>query len=230
MTEVRVALDQEASRILADPRAYQEVLDRVRRRERGRRLGAIAVALLVSTAGLGGTLTLLSNRALGPTSGEATPLWPQANFEQAKGAQERADAGDPGFTWQLGGREVVERFAIEQLGWSGVWFHEIENKDEIAADVGPFDDPVRLSAQGQLGSVRVFVTACEAIPGNQCAAAYVTVERLVRDDETGVWTVIDVDSTSVAYPEPVSAESPLERSAMTPDAGAGRTAGGVSSA
>jgi len=66
-----------------------------------------------------------------PTSGE---MWPQTTLEEVRAAQERADAGDPDYTWQvdakLGGGdhdlaerlsdgrvEFVDRFLREVLGW-----------------------------------------------------------------------------------------------------------------
>jgi hypothetical protein len=58
-------------------------------------------------------------------------IWPQSSMEEVQEAQERADAGDPDYTWQLApdfekslasggyseGPEVLTRFLREQLGW-----------------------------------------------------------------------------------------------------------------
>ena len=54
-------------------------------------------------------------------------MWPQTSLEEVREAQQRADAGDPGYTWQLDpelvgdaepwGAEIFERFLREELGW-----------------------------------------------------------------------------------------------------------------
>jgi hypothetical protein len=55
------------------------------------------------------------------------PLWPQSNMKEVREAQERADAGDPDYTWQVDrvlddGRgpfdaQIFNRFLTEKLGW-----------------------------------------------------------------------------------------------------------------
>lgn len=57
----------------------------------------------------------------------ATGWWPQSSAEEVAEAQERADAGDPDYTWQLDpeldgdaapwGAEIFARFIEEELGW-----------------------------------------------------------------------------------------------------------------
>ena len=60
--------------------------------------------------------------------------WPQANLDEVRLAQDRADAGDPDYTWQLDpeldgdeapwGAEIFARFIEEELGWekfTGGW-------------------------------------------------------------------------------------------------------------
>ena len=59
-------------------------------------------------------------------------MWPQATVEEVRVAQERADAGDPAYTWQVDPQlidpsswnqdeppkiELVDRFIREVLGW-----------------------------------------------------------------------------------------------------------------
>jgi hypothetical protein len=61
-------------------------------------------------------------------------MWPQSNLEEVREAQERADAGDPPYAWQLDetldgdaapwGAEIFARFIEEELGWeeyTGGW-------------------------------------------------------------------------------------------------------------
>jgi hypothetical protein len=66
-------------------------------------------------------------------------MWPQTTLEEVRAAQERADAGDPDYTWQVDpswsidddpliGEEISERFLREGLGWdafmplSSAWY------------------------------------------------------------------------------------------------------------
>lgn len=54
-------------------------------------------------------------------------MWPQSTLDEVRTAQERADAGDPAYTWQLDaklaadeepwGAEIFARFIEEELGW-----------------------------------------------------------------------------------------------------------------
>lgn len=63
----------------------------------------------------------------GSESRDLQPVWPQTSREAVREAQERADAGDPAFTWQVdpglagwqddNGSEILARFLREQLGW-----------------------------------------------------------------------------------------------------------------
>ena len=63
----------------------------------------------------------------GPEPTVEGSMWPQTNLEEVEEAQERADAGDPDYTWQLDatlaadgepwGAEIFARFIEEELGW-----------------------------------------------------------------------------------------------------------------
>ncbi len=60
-----------------------------------------------------------------PPAPTAGGWWPQSNLEEVQAAQELADAGDPGYTWQTDpsygdlslGAELYTRFLEEGLGW-----------------------------------------------------------------------------------------------------------------
>ena len=70
----------------------------------------------------------------GPTTSGG--MWPQTSLEEVRQAQERADAGDPDYTWQVGARlmeadpnnqvelELMNRFLREVLGWEAYKFNE----------------------------------------------------------------------------------------------------------
>jgi len=204
MTDLRSTLEREAARVWATPDARVRVQDRVEQRGRRRRAAALALGLAVAIAGIGGVLVTIRSVGSGDLAGrgEWTGIWPQASYGAAAEAQEAADAGDPGVMWQLDGRAVVERFATGQLGWSVISLQAIANAEEVVADVGVIDPPSRLSDPATRGPVRVLAASCEPAPGTSCAAAYVTVQRLLRDDPTGIWLVTDVDRTWVGFPEP----------------------------
>jgi hypothetical protein len=72
-------------------------------------------------------------RAPAATSGG---MWPQSTLEEVRAAQQRADAGDPDYTWQIGAQltdedpaahgeelELVDRFIREELGWEDYLFN-----------------------------------------------------------------------------------------------------------
>jgi hypothetical protein len=83
-----------------------------------------------------------------PTSGG---MWPQSTLEEVRAAQERADAGDPDYTWQVGTQlteddpwahvdelELVDRFLREVLGWEAYLFNGLEGGD-FNASIGGTD-------------------------------------------------------------------------------------------
>jgi hypothetical protein len=63
MSDVRRALERFGERFELAPGALDRLIDRRRRRQRSRRIGAVVVALVVGTAGIGGAVTAL--RGLG---------------------------------------------------------------------------------------------------------------------------------------------------------------------
>jgi hypothetical protein len=81
--------------------------------------------------------TAPSVAAESPRSGS---MWPQSTTEEVQAAQDRADAGDAAYTWQVdpglsdpygewwayisaGGVDIVERFLREKLGWDQFLFN-----------------------------------------------------------------------------------------------------------
>ncbi|HSK94779.1 MAG TPA: hypothetical protein VLA76_12090 [Candidatus Angelobacter sp.] len=110
-------------------------------------LGSAAVVVVVAAL----ALNLYANQQTGtgtatptPSAAAASPepnsspptsggMWPQSTLEEVQEAQDRADAGDPDYTWQVdpvlasfGGpdangepleAEIFERFVREELGW-----------------------------------------------------------------------------------------------------------------
>jgi hypothetical protein len=130
-------------------------------------------------------------------------LWPQDSREEGQRAQAAADAGDPRYSWQLGadGEDVVLRYVRGELGW---------------AQPQPLDIQVPEDAEGWLRRWRVIRCAPRAAnpdyPEVECAppadrtypAVYLTVERLLRHDDGGLWIVTGVEPNVLHQPEPAS--------------------------
>jgi hypothetical protein len=98
---------------------------------------ALLVALAACSSGSGTTTSRTTAPSTAPPSspGPTTSggMWPQTSIEEVRQAQQRADAGDPDYTWQVdsqladddgwwehlsnGEVELVDRFLREVLGW-----------------------------------------------------------------------------------------------------------------
>ena len=63
-------------------------------------------------------------------------MWPQSTLDEVRAAQERADAGDADYAWQVGAQlleddpntqvelELIDRFLREELGWEAYLFYD----------------------------------------------------------------------------------------------------------
>lgn len=169
--------------------------------ERRRLLALTAAAILA--VGIG--VWVFPNNGEEPEGQETTwrGLWPQDSREEGQRARAAAGAGDPPYSWQLGedGGDVVLRYVRGDLGW---------------ARPQPLDIQVPEDAEGWLRRWRVLRCAPRATnpdyPEVECAppadrtypAVHVTVERLLRRDEEGLWIVTGVEPDVVHQPEPAS--------------------------
>ncbi|MEX2457709.1 MAG: hypothetical protein WD770_01835 [Actinomycetota bacterium] len=193
MGELKELLEREARRVAADPDAIEGVVRRAERRHRTRRVVAGATAFAV-VIGVGlGAWTLLGDRG-DVTPGDETPpvedkwpagAWPHETRAEAEEAQRRADAGDPEYTWHLDAEEMAIRYAAETFGWTETYF----------------DDS--LDGQSGMVALTLYVASCDIAGGGYepCEGtstpegdqeALLSFERLVRQDDTGVWTLTDV--------------------------------------
>lgn len=207
-TELRARLDREASRVHAPSDAKDAVLERVRRKVHRRRASARVLGLAIALALIGGSFAVL--RTGGDTSRDAgaddvswAGIWPQTSHAEALAAQNAADAGDPSATWQVDGVSVLERFASERFGWEAPMLERIANAAEVSEAGAPIDDPADFSDPNTTGPLRVLVLGCA--PGSaatSCPAAYVTAQRLIRDEPTGIWSVTAYESTTVGFASP----------------------------
>jgi hypothetical protein len=205
MSDVKDLLDRRAGRVQARQGLLTDVLLRVEGRRRRRRLTSGAVALLVAAAG-----TTMVFVAFGSGLREAQPAsqaswegyWPQDSEKDAEAAQAAADAGDPAYTWQLDGKAVLGRFATQHLGWQTMYFIDVQNSEEVSGELGRLDpESVFDDAEGS-GPFRFLISECnpEGSGPVGCPGAYVSIERLLREDSTGIWTVTGADRTSLGFP------------------------------
>ena len=205
-TELRARLDRQASRINAPSDAKDAVLERVSRKAHRRRTTARVLGLAIALALIGGSLAVLRAGALrdvGTDTVSWAGIWPQTSHADALAAQKAADAGDPSATWQVDGVLVLKRFASERFGWEAPMLQRIANAAEVSEPGAPIDDPAELSDPNNAGPLRVLVVGCA--PGSEgitCPAAYVTAQRLIRDDPTGIWSVTAYESTTLGFASP----------------------------
>jgi hypothetical protein len=132
-------------------------------------------------------------------------MWPQASLEEVGEAQELADAGDPGYTWQLDpvlasddnlypwNSEIVERFLREGLGWEQ-W--GIGRSGVFAGQPGgPYDEVVLLRcAPGRTNplypEMPPDVLGCApTIDDFRYETVMISLEQPGRRGPSGVWVV-----------------------------------------
>lgn len=140
-------------------------------------------------------------RRVGPaTTGDSTwrGLWPQDTRREAEDAQAAADRGDHSYAWQLApdGEQVALRYVREVLGWSN-----FEGLDMHAEDVLR---RLRLIQCGSGANPDYPEIRCAPSDDRTYPSVSITVERLLRPDEKGLWFVTKVESTSLRQAKPSS--------------------------
>jgi hypothetical protein len=153
------------------------------------RVRTVLFALLIAVAGswatFAGLRSIDGNRekaADGPRAFSA--LWPETSLELAQRTQERADAGDTAVQWRIDSGSVALRYAGEVLAWP----------DPIAGTTGTDDpDTVIVSVHGPDASCSG--AECQE-PHPPQEIVTLTLKRLVRPGEGGIWSVTAVDNGS----------------------------------
>jgi hypothetical protein len=148
------------------------------------RLGAILVAVLIAIVGVSGVFAA-SRRGAGSTqvASDQTLLWPETSLAGALRVQERVDAGDRDVQWRVDPAAVALRYADEVLGWPSP-----------LAGVSATDDPdvTIVSLNGPDASCEA--SDCKS-PQPQ-VAVLLTLERVVRTGDGGIWSVTEVSPGS----------------------------------
>ena len=136
---------------------------------------------------------LVLTELLGYGSQEAgSSVWPERTWEEAEAAQARADAGAD--AWRLQPASVGYRFAEEVLGWGRPGVEVMVGEVATGADRMLLRIH-RLAAPCDLRDLRVGVPCPPAV-----VELELTVERLVRQGEEGIWSVTRVDSPNIDLP------------------------------
>lgn len=193
--EVRELLRERADDLRADPRIPERVVRRSRRRR----------GLVAGAAGLGAAavvvVAVLAVRALAPRADDGAPatqtpspaaktwrgIWEYTSREDARAAQAGTDAGH--MPWQADAEAFLRVYAYRDdgLGWGSVWF----------------DDSLDLSDPDEPGPLTIHIGDCPDVATTGCPReADVTIERLVRRDRTGIWSVTAVSVVEIDDPIP----------------------------
>lgn len=157
------------------------------------RVTTVLVAVLVAVAG-----SWVAFAALRSTDGDEqrpagdpdafSALWPETSLADAQQIQARADAGDPEVQWRTDAGSVALRYAKEVLGWP----------DPIAGVTATDDsDTVNVSLHGPDASCRG--AECQE-PQPPQTIVTVTLQRLVRAGEGGIWSITAVNGEGDVNP------------------------------
>jgi RNA polymerase sigma factor (sigma-70 family) len=95
-------------------------------------------------------------------------------------------------------------YGREELGWTGLSFLNIYTVDASGRSLAPpgYNNESDLDDPDSSGPFRLILAGCEH---GTCPGATITIERLLRRDRTGIWTVTKVeDRTTVVEATPSS--------------------------
>lgn len=156
------------------------------------RVTAAAVAIVIAIAGGWLAYTAFSGttgrQPLGNgTTGFTATTWPETSLQAAEQVQARVDRGDPEVQWRTEPGAVALRYGQQVLGWTPI------------AGVASTDDPgtVIVTLHGPQGGCEG--AACTIPPQT---IVTLTVQRLVRAGDGGIWSVTAVEGVTSASPRP----------------------------
>ena len=197
-------------------------------------LGGAAVVVTAAVLALNfGLITGPAAPSMSPSTPSPTAassagsMWPQSTLEAVRAAQERADAGDPEYSWQLdpllasdeltswerlrtGEVEILDRFLREVLGWDGYLQNLNVGTDDFALNRVHF----LRCAPGRTNPL--YPPAGEVAIGHGCAPTIndLTYESVIldlvqpdREGQDGIWVVSNWSPTTFAQVDPVRAEA-----------------------
>jgi hypothetical protein len=193
MSDLRPSLDRVAGRVAPRSDALERLDRRRQRKHRNRRVGTVVLAFVVAIAGSVGAFAAFRHP---PAVEPATPtapfhaLWPEMTRAEAEATQRKVDAGEGDTQWRQSAIKTTQLFAAQALGWGKVNF---------AVPPGDWDQsggPVTITVTTP--PVSCPTPGCP--PGLEKFHVQVTLQRLVRADATGIWSVTQVASGELALP------------------------------
>jgi hypothetical protein len=140
-------------------------------------------------------------------------MWPQSSLKEVRQAQERADAGDPDYTWQLDAQifkdwdetyanepgyqvELVDRFLREVLGWEAYMLNPFQGMARNGVYDVFYDQRYLRCEPGRMNPL--YPPGSESRWGELCAptlddlhyeSVSLDLAQLVRQERDGIWVV-----------------------------------------
>jgi hypothetical protein len=199
----------------------EEVLANARRmRPGGRpssprgRVIAIATALIVAAAGIGGAVIGLSGSRQNPPPATATArtfhaVWPEQTYAQALAAQQLVDEGDQTVAWRTNPKTVARRFAETVLGLVRPMVREQICEGPACPD------------STNTFFINPECTTCRGPKGVASPRESVDLHRLVHHGSSGIWSVVQVRNEGLALVLPArerihAGESMMMRTSVPP--------------
>lgn len=154
----------------------------------GLRVKTLVIAILVAAAGSWAAFAGLSGidgarQDAADGQGAFKALWPEMSRAEAEQVQEQVDAGDPTAQWRIDAGSVALRYAQEVLAWP----------NPIAGSTGT-DNPDIVISTVHGPDVSCSGTECQEPQPQEIVT--ITLERLVRAGEGGIWSVTAVNDKS----------------------------------
>lgn len=144
----------------------------------------------------------------GPAPRTSATMWPQSTLDEVRAAQELADAGHPGYAWQVdaqlasgdgwshlarpGRVELVDRFLRDELGWEEYLFSVWQGTDGDGASDGVHRGSVFLRcAPGRTNPLYPRETCAPTLDDLRFETVSIDIAQLDRRGPDGIWVVSD---------------------------------------
>ena len=197
MGEYRSMLERVGGRAKPADDAFDRLERRRQRKQRNRRIVTALFAFVIAASGSFAAFEAFRGTNGGATIGGTEPfyaLWPERTLADAQRAQEYVDSGGTDGQWRLDARTTVGRFVALALGWSDFAV--------TVPDGTNLDGPGPVTLDVSTPPVPCPTPGCP--PGTGPRHVNVVLQRLVRPDTTGMWSIVEVYDAG-----PVSYETPL---------------------
>ncbi len=203
MPDVADVLERESRTVDLEPGDFERLLGRRQRKERNRRVRAGVVAIVVALAAgffLVRSLTPRSVPAHLPVKHKT--FWPQTSLQEVRHAQERADAGDPRYTWQRAvseiqvaqhhpkDAEIFTRFLKEELGWEAfLWDEAFAHPDGLEPGEVVYIRCAPARTNPLYPTDPTGAGCAPTIDGLRYETVHIRVDQPIRHDLSGIWVV-----------------------------------------